>query len=147
MTASNDYSRTQKSLLPLISLLALGAFLALTGCRTNPFSQDALAFVRPGETSRSEVTENLGAPTFDFKDQHLVAYVRETVVGSESHLALRHERSLQLFTTEGGPIGRKKRALCFLFDSTDRLKKFETILISSSQPLEDTIREWAAHTP
>lgn len=65
-----------KRILELVfSLLLAGA---LDGCATRSsgyrITNETIAFIQPGSTTRSEIIENLGPPLFELTEPHVVAY-------------------------------------------------------------------------
>jgi hypothetical protein len=115
----------------------------LSGCAHDPFPRDAVGFVRPGETTRAELIENFSNPIYDFKDPHVIGYLKETIGGKAAHNTLNADPSSLLYQDDPGFSGRDTEVLCFLLDDKDRVIKFEKLYVDGRKQPTQAIKEWA----
>jgi hypothetical protein len=116
--------------------------LCLVGCQSKPFSQDALAFVRPGETTRQEVVENFGQPTYESADHLLVAYAQETIRATVITPGIRWEEGVPKTVRRTDNVGQRKHALCFTFDSAQLVKRFQIISFEPDVEIATAVQQW-----
>ena len=121
------------------------AFLlgGLAACAPNSFPQDSLAFVHPGNTTRAEVIENFNTPTYDLKEPHVIAYLKDTIVGSAPHSTLDRTQSPLLYHEDPGQADRETELLCFLLDDHDHVLRFGKIMVDGKTQPQAAITEWA----
>jgi hypothetical protein len=129
-----------RSVLPTVLLTSLAM---LPACQTRSFSPDALAFVHPGETLRSEVIENLGPPSWEASNGSTMAYIRSASAGKTSQWALRREQSLPLVTTTTTEFGQRKTALCFAYDVQGHVTRMEVIPIAAGTDAATALEAWS----
>jgi hypothetical protein len=131
----------------------------LTSCATRDsgykISNETIAFIQPGVTTRSEVVENLGTPLLELKDPRAVAYswgkvhaVGGKVHGDENMRA--REMGSTLLTDpndEVSLIETKRWICCIALDDKDRVKRVETIKTPGGISVESAVRAWALGKP
>jgi hypothetical protein len=130
-------------------LTALCCLGWLAGCKTRGMSEESLAFVHPGQTTRAEVIENFGPPHCEVKSSRVVGYVWESVLGKESHIVFQREQGLPVLPTETADWGRAKHAVAFLFDEADQVERCQILPLKAGQPVEKALIEWSgsSHVP
>lgn len=149
--------RIQIGLWSLLALLLAGCISRNTGYR---ISDETIAFIQPGVTTRAEVVENLGPPLFELKDPHVVAYSWGKVKPAVSK-APAAEQGFQPtpFGYGAGGVGstapaspwegtdsvESRRWICCVAlnekDVVTRSGKFE---LKGATSLEKAVREWVA---
>jgi hypothetical protein len=140
-------------------LAVLAAACGLTSCATRDsgykISEETIAFIRPGETTRAEVIENLGPPLLELRDIRASAYtwgkMRLAVSGKqvmrEDPLQSRQMTGYSLAPppSEEGTLVEHRRWLCCLaFDDQGKVRRVERIRVEGSPSLEKALRDWAA---
>lgn len=115
----------------------------LSGCAHDPFPRDAVGFVHPGQTTRAELIENFSNPIYDFKEPHVIGYLKETIGGKAPHNTLNADPSSLLYQDDPGFAGRDTEVLCFLLDDKDRVIKFEKLYVDGKKQPSQAIKEWA----
>lgn len=112
----------------LIGAALLAALIGLTGCMIpypshkvyegNEIKAESLSWLQPGETTRTQVVERLGAPDIDFVDQRTVAYAWSGQSGGVLVVAP--------YSGFIDPI-RVRRALLIRFDTDNKAAAFSII--------------------
>lgn len=126
----------------LAPLMLLFAFW-LTSCKSKPFSQDAVAFVRPGETTRQEVAQNFGQPTYESADRLLVGYAQEAIRSTTTTRAIRWEGGLPKTVESTSSVGRRRYVLCFAFDRAELVRRFQIISIPPDVEIATAVAAWS----
>jgi outer membrane protein assembly factor BamE (lipoprotein component of BamABCDE complex) len=112
----------------LIRAALLGALINLTGCMIpypshkvyegNEIKAESLSWMQPGETTRAQVVERLGAPDIDFVDQRTIAYAWSGQSGGV----------LFVVPPQGAEVPiRMRRALLIRFDTDNKAAAFSII--------------------
>ena len=129
-----------RSRLPGISVFLILALLLIGFCGCSsvisgvPIEPSTVGFIRPGATMRAEVVENLGSPSWNWKDERGVAYVWQTGV-----------RHLYYFGPKlqgQGYSHYRNRAFCIAYDEADRVARSGYIEEADSDALEDAVLKW-----
>jgi len=123
--------------LAVLNGVALSVLLSFgSGCRTTvsgtKISQEQIAFIQPGGTTKREIIENLGPPTWEWEKQRGIAYKWEKGVAYET----------QGLSSGDGFAGFTCSAFCAAFDENDRLVKKTFLKEGSSDELKDAILKW-----
>jgi hypothetical protein len=142
--------------------LALSLGWVLAGCATQEsgykISEETIAFIQPGTTTRSDVIENLGTPLLELKEPRVVAYswgkVRATGNRSSSAVyddAMRNRNmaysSIPEPVEETGLVETRRWLCCVGFDDKDRVTRVEKLKLEGAGSLEQRVRQWAAAAP
>jgi hypothetical protein len=143
--------------------LALAAALTIigSGCasRTSGYkiTNDTVAFIKPGVTSRAELVENLGPPLFEMKNPHVVAYtwgkVRPTASRSSANVEVMQPQDRLGYPTappsgeESGLIESRRWIYCVALDDQDRVQRSETVKLEGETSLGNAVRRWAVGSP
>jgi hypothetical protein len=144
--------------IPLV--LALVGSVALLSCATRDsghrISNDAIAFIEPGVTKRSEVVENLGPPLFELQEPRVAAYSWGRLRATGSRPAIREQsfenRRMGYNTTltpppeDSGLMESRRWICCLALDQEDRVLRVETIRLEGNISLEEAVRQWASRT-
>jgi hypothetical protein len=134
---------------------------ALAGCATRDsgykISNETIAFIQPGVTTRSEVIENLGTPLLELKGPRVVAYswgkMRATGGGTQ---AVRDQtmggREMGYGvgtapTEETGLVETRRWVCCIALDDKDRVARVDKIKLEGATSLEKAVRQWAGTRP
>ncbi len=115
----------------------------LAGCVRDTFPREALSFVHPGQTTRADLVENFSTPIYDFKEPHVIAYLKETIGGSAPHSTLNLDLNTPLYQDDPGYAGRDTEVLCFLLDEHDRVIRFAKIIVDGKTQPVQAIKDWA----
>ena len=138
----------------LVGLTAWG----VSGCATREagyrISDESIAFIQPGVTTRSEVVENLGTPLLELQEPHVIAYswgrLRVTAaskpIGQDVNIGTRPMDYAvgPAPSQEGGLVETKRWVCCIALDSNNRVTRFEKLRLESVPSLEEAVRQWAA---
>jgi hypothetical protein len=127
----------------------LAAMTAQTGCLAvpiptgeqtpagKPVSQEQVAFLTPGVTTKEEVTEHLGSPSMIWEEARLFSY----------DWAVR--RGVLVWVAGGGYSGAggiadisEHRSLLIQFDEHYRVRRFGSAVRPGYQSYGDFLREW-----
>lgn len=126
----------QRSAFGMICIIAL--LLACVGCSHTTaglkLSGDRIAFIRDGVTTRAEVVETLGLPSFDLLAERAIAYAWETegisfgytVFGNYNEPSRKHDRYL----------------FCVRFDERGIVSHHGKIRQLEIESSDDAIRRW-----
>jgi hypothetical protein len=138
-----------------IGLFAL--VLALAGCATRDsgykITDETIAFIQPGMTTRSDVVENLGTPLLELRDPHVIAYSWGKMRASAAKPAIRDpaitERNMSYGVTpqafeDGGLVEMRRWICCVALDEKDRVTRFGKVKIEPASSLEQAVRAWAS---
>jgi hypothetical protein len=136
------------------------AVAVLCGCASQDsgyrISNETVAFIRPGVTTRTEVVENLGPPLFELKDPHVVAYSWGKVHGTVSRAAVSQSANPALRPSqsgyapepaapeETGTVESHRWICCVALGPQDRVTRFGTFEVQGATSLENAVRQWAA---
>ena len=136
--------------------LLLMLIASLVSCATPDagykITDETIAFVQPGVTTRSEVLENLGSPLFELKEPPVVSYswgkmrstgARAAPVRSDD---LRQEQSaarLEDPSEQSGTVESRRWVFCIALDANDRVKRVQKIELRGQTSLEQAVRAWA----
>jgi hypothetical protein len=128
----------------------------VTGCATRDsgykISNDTVAFIQPGTTTRAEVIENLGPPLFELNDLHVSAYswgkMRLTSGGKPVSSEGMDPRQMGYSTgpspSDTGPMVESRRWLyCIAYDDQGKVTRLERIKLEGAPSLEAALRDWA----
>jgi len=123
--------------LAVLNGVALSILLSFgSGCRTTvsgtKISQEQIAFIQPGGTTKREIIENLGPPTWEWEKQRGIAYKWEKGVAYET----------QELSSGTEFVGFSSSAFCAAFDENDRLIKRTFIKAEGSNELKDAVLKW-----
>ncbi len=132
----------------------------LAGCATHEsgykISDETIAFIQPGVTTRSEVIENLGTPLFELQKPHVVAYswgkLRATAgtrVSQDTAIGGRQVDYPMGATPaeEGGLVETKRWICCIALDDGNRVIRLEKLKLEGAASLEQAVRQWAETNP
>ena len=145
---------TRHSWVHLLAILAIGGLLA--GCATRDsgyrISDETIAFIQPGVTTRSEIVENLGTPLLELKEPRVVAYswgkLRATggkpaaQSGTMGTQSLGSPVPLTDPSEESGLIETRRWVCCIALDGNDRVTRLEKLKLEGAQSLENAVRRW-----
>jgi hypothetical protein len=144
----------RKTLLWLV--VACGAW----GCASREsgyrITNETIAFIQPGVTTRADLVENLGPPLLDLKDPRVVAYswgkVHPTAgarppAPPESSLEGRQMGASTMVgpLDETGMVETRRWVCCIALDGNDRVQRVETIQLEGAPSIEAAVRKWAGH--
>ena len=123
--------------LAVLNGVALSVLLSFgSGCRTTvsgtKISQEQIAFIQPGGTTKREIIENLGPPTWEWEKQRGIAYKWEKGVAYET----------QELSSGNEFVGFSSSAFCAAFDENDRLINRTFIKAEGSNELKDAVLKW-----
>ncbi|MDP3420531.1 MAG: hypothetical protein Q8R61_08150 [Thiobacillus sp.] len=140
-----------KSHRSLLLLLLAAITLYLYGCvipiptpenkvlAGTPVTEEQLAFIQLGETTKENVLARLGEPQIVWEDAHIFVYEWE----------VRH--GVLLWAVGAGYSGafgaidlRERYVLIIQFDDTDRLQRFERAIRPPLKSYGDFLREWVS---
>jgi len=143
-------------------ILGLTILGLVSACATRDsgykISEETIAFIKPGATSRSEVIENLGPPLLELKDPPVVAYSwgKMRVAGGARASAnddpmLRADRTGTAIippTGEQSELVETRRWICCIaLDQKDQVTRVERVELPGAGSLEQAVRAWAASKP
>jgi hypothetical protein len=136
-----------------VALLLTGG---LSGCATRDagykISDETIAFVQPGVTTRAEVLENLGTPLLELKDPRVIAYswgkMRATggkpVVTDETMRARdMGYNPMPEPLEETGLVETRRWVFCIALDGQERVTRVGKIKLENAGSLEKAVRDWA----
>ena len=142
----------------LVAVVALA--LTLAGCARGmsgyKISDETVAFIRPGSTTRSEVVENLGPPLFELQNPHVVAYswgrvgsVTKAVTQDQGSTAGRMgygttPTGIQAPSDDDTSYEARRWICCIALDDGERVTRFGRFEIRGGMSLDQAVREWAA---
>jgi hypothetical protein len=143
----------------LLFLGCLVAALFSSGCSTTTsgyrISNETVAFIQPGVTTRAELVENLGPPLLVLHDMPVVAYSwgKVRMTGGKAPVQERmqphHGTGYSVApTAPEEPVGVESRRwlYCIALDEKERVTRQETIEIREAASLEQAVRDWAGQT-
>jgi hypothetical protein len=129
-----------RSRLPGISVFLVLALLLIgfSGCSSVisgvPIEPSTVGFIRPGATMKAEVVENLGSPTWDWRDERGVAYVWQTGVKHSYYFGPK---------LQGQSYSHyRNRAFCIAYDEADRVVRYDFIQEADLDALEEAVLKW-----
>ena len=99
-----------------------------------PIEPSTVGFIRPGATMKAEIVENLGNPTWDWKDERGVAYVWQTGIPYSWYYG---QKTQNLRYSH-----YRDRAFCLAYDKADRVVRFEYIQEADLDALEIAGLKW-----
>jgi hypothetical protein len=140
--------------------LGLAALTAgsLCGCATREtgykITDETIAFIEPGTTTRSEVIDNLGPPLLELKDLRVLAYswgkAHATGGGAVATQEAMQNRPIQSYAPvstgggeEGGLVESRRWVCCVAWDESERVRRVERIRLEGATSLEQAVRDWA----
>jgi hypothetical protein len=137
------------------TLLILLLAWTVPGCASRDsgykISNDTVAFIEPGVTTRAEVVENLGPPLLDLPDARVSAYSWGRVRVSGSQPVVRDDRleprTMGYYSTTPSTWQEsesRRWAYAIAWDENNRVMRTERIKVEGITTLERTVREWAA---
>ena len=142
--------------------LTLGALCAglWAGCaRTTTgyrISEETVAFVQPGATTRADLIENLGPPLFELLEPHVVAYswgkakgvVTSASAASDSLHAGPSGPAGTMTTTgpamESMSVESRRWLYCVALDASNHVIRSGKFELEGANSLEAAVRQWAA---
>ena len=126
-------------------------------------TEETIAFIQPGVTSRTEVIENLGPPLLELKEPkepHVVAYSWGKMRVSGVKPSTREDPMVQATESQrmgyqvAPPLGEPAQLIetqrwicCIALDDKDRVTRVERVEVSGAGSLEQAVRGWAAKAP
>jgi len=116
----------------VLSLLLSFGFGCSTTVSGTRISKEQLSFIQPGVTTKREIIENLGPPTWEWEKQRGIAYKWEKGVAYET----------QELSSGKEFVGFSSSAFCAAFDENDRLIKRTFIKAEGSNELKDAVLKW-----
>ena len=131
---------------------------ALSGCATREsgykITDETIAFIQPGVTTRADVVENLGTPLLELKDPHVVAYSWGRMRATAGKPAI-HDPGMSEVRPDyavvpqpyedAGLIETHRWVCCVALDGQDHVTRFGKIkLEGDTSSLEKAVREWAS---
>lgn len=150
--------------MPSLSWIRTGLSLALVcgfaACATRDsgykISNDTVAFIQPGITTRADVLENLGQPLLEIPDLNVTAYswgkMRVTSNGKSASAAAGgvdpRQAASQMgpssFDEDGGMLVESRRwAYCIAYNDRGKVTRAERIKVEGAPSLEKAVRDWA----
>ena len=143
-----------------LSVLAAGSLLALMlwGCATRQsgytITEETVAFIHPGATTRAEVIENLGPPLLNLSNPNVMAYSwgKERATGNmsaETRQQAAQERQLgyaipSASSEDSGLVESRRWAYCIALDDADHVTRTGRVEVQGAGSLERAVRDWAA---
>jgi hypothetical protein len=143
-------------------LLALALCCGVPGCATRDagykISDETVAFIQPGTTTRSEVVENLGTPLFELRNPTVLAYSWGKVRPTGGNAAARQEamqsRRMTFGSYETGPppiddttlVETRRWVFCVELDEANRVTRTGRLKLEGAESLEQAVRRWASGT-
>jgi hypothetical protein len=115
-------------------------------------SEETIAFIQPGVTTRSEVVENLGTPLLELKQPHVVAYSwgKVHVTGGKPAVQAPSMGAGEMNYAAGPPpseegnlVEVKRWVCCIALDDKNRVVRVEKIKLEGAPSLEQAVRQWA----
>jgi hypothetical protein len=144
------------------AMLVQFSFAALwfnSGCSSTTsgyrISDETVAFIQPGVTSRAELLENLGPPLLTLPDLGVVAYswgkvrltgARQPVQGGVNPSFGGSHGSMPAAPGEPGQVESRRWLYCIALDLNDRVTRHGTMELTGASSLEKAVREWAERT-
>ncbi len=148
-------------------LWRLGPVFALAACLSGcahgttgyRISEETVAFIHPGTTTRSEVVENLGSPLYELPDPHVMAYswgrVRGVVTGPATGGVSAQPSQASPMSPQPAPmlngsndntetVESRRWICCIALDSNERVTRFGTFEMKGAGSLEQAVRQWVA---
>ena len=117
-------------------------------------SNETIAFIQPGTTTRAEVVENLGPPLLELQDVRVLAYswgkMRVTGGSAAARQDAMQSRQMSGYSPpstpidEGGLVESHRWVCCVAWDENNRVTRIERIKLESATSLESAVRRWAA---
>jgi hypothetical protein len=128
----------------------MSCLLTLTGCFSvsvpltptvtgYTIKPEHLEWVRPNETTRQEIVDNWGPPTFELRDERLLGYA----------WTIDKSASWELWRIGADPVikeghwgGVSRHSALFAYDPRGRILKVQVIPVPESTTLEQAARDW-----
>jgi hypothetical protein len=137
------------------ALILAGAFCGCArGTTGYRISDETVAFIHPGLTTRSDVVENLGPPLFELKNPHVVAYSWGRVRSAGGRPVVQeqmpdpgrtgYETAPPPSDEDSSSFEARRWICCVALDDKDRVTRFGTFEMHGAASLEQAVREWAA---
>jgi hypothetical protein len=134
----------------------IGVIVICAGCASRDsgykVSNETVAFIQLGVTTRAEVVENLGTPLFELKEPHVAAYswgkLRATG-GNPAAAGQGYQRQEMGTAIPAGPVEEtglietQRWIYCLRLDAGNRVTRAERIKLEGATSLEDAVRKWA----
>src|SRR5258706_1461394 len=99
---------------------------------------DSVAFIKPGATTKAEVIENLGQPTWEAPSERVISYLWETTDGVNGDFFGRH--------CEFGD-DPTQHAFCIALDESNRVARAGFAKGKDFAELKKTIAAWSGSAP
>ncbi|MFO1498940.1 MAG: hypothetical protein U1G07_11210 [Verrucomicrobiota bacterium] len=135
----------------LVSVLFCGCAMRESGYK---ISDETIAFIQPGKTTRAEIVENLGQPLLDLPDIRVLAYSWGKVRATGGNAMASHEgmqnRPISGYAVEPGPyqeggsVEARRWICCVAFDENSRATRVERIRLEGAASVEKATRDWFA---
>jgi hypothetical protein len=139
--------------------LSLFLVCGLAACATRDsgykISNDTIAFIQPGVTTRAEVLENLGQPLIDIPDLNVAAYswgkMRVSSNGKSAAAATGGVDPRQSNYSMGPApsdddsvlVESNRWAFCIAYTEQGKVARIERIHVEGAPSLEKAVRDWA----
>jgi hypothetical protein len=141
--------------------LVLALAWAGSSCATRDsgykISDETVAFIRPGITTRADVIENLGPPLYELKEPHVVAYswgkmraVGGKPVGVGEQAYQRQEMGYAVAPgppEETGLVETRRWVYCLALDPGNRVTRTGKIELEGATSLAQAVGAWAGANP
>ena len=132
----------------------------LAGCATRDsgyrISDETIAFIEPGVTTRAEVIENLGQPLLEIEGGRVAAYSwgKMRAVASQTgtrNPGAQYSRMQMGYGAVPPPadeialVEARRWIFCVALDEQGRVTRAERIKLEGAGSLEAAVQQWAAH--
>jgi len=144
------------------AVVGLLLILMLPGCATHEsgyrITEETVAFIHPGATTRAEVIENLGPPLLNLSNPNVIAYSwgKERATGNISatdrqQAAENRQMGSSIpaasFGGESADLVESRRwAYCIALDDADHVTRTGRVEVQGAGSLERAVREWAGNS-
>jgi hypothetical protein len=140
-----------------MAALLLGACW-LSGCASREtgyrISEETVAFIRPGSTTRAEVMENLGPPLFELQNPRVLAYswgkvhgvVTKPVTQEQMPIPgqVGYEPPLNDPSDNTTSVESRRWIYCIGLDDQGRVTRQGKFELRGADSVENAVRRWAA---